>query len=115
MKKMLEYLNENVNYQHLNSDTTKQFTVVLNEPQCLPLLHNQQSTFPIESPENILPISKVKQTKKRNSRKRGKTAILTESLYKNDLQISFETAKIKEKRKRKENQRKKQVNEETII
>lgn len=51
----------------------------------VPLLHNQQSTFPIELPKNILPIPKVKQTEKRNSRKRGKTAILTESPYKNDL------------------------------
>lgn len=77
----------------MNSETTKQATVVLNEPQCSPVEHNQKSTFPIESPENILPIPKVKQTKKRNSRKRGKTAFLTESPYKNDLQISLETAK----------------------
>ncbi|CAI6356829.1 unnamed protein product [Macrosiphum euphorbiae] len=90
-------VNVNVNDQNLNSETTDQVTGVLNEPQCLPLLHNQQSTstFPIESPENILPIPKVKQTEKRNSRKRGKTAILTESPYKNDLQISLETAKKK--------------------
>ena len=46
-------VNENVNDQNLNSETTDQVTGVLNEPQCLPLLRNQQSTstFPIESPE----------------------------------------------------------------
>lgn len=100
-------VNKNVNNQHLNSETTEQVTVVLNEPQCL------KSTFPIESPENILPIPKVKQTEKRNSRKRGKTAILMESPYKNDLQISLEAAK--KNKEEKEKKRKKQVNEETII
>ncbi|XP_008189544.1 uncharacterized protein LOC100569212, partial [Acyrthosiphon pisum] len=99
-------VNENVNDQHLNSETTEQATVVLNEPQCSLALHNQQITFPIESPENILPILKVKQTEKRNSRKRGKTAILTESPYKNDLEISLETAKKNKEEKEKKRQEK---------
>lgn len=41
----------------------------------------------------------MKQNEKRNSRKRGKTAILTESPYKNDLKMSLEIMRIKKEKK----------------
>jgi hypothetical protein len=41
--------------------------------------------FPNASPEDLMPIPKSNKTTKRNSRRRGKTAILTESPYKNEL------------------------------
>ncbi|XP_025414245.1 uncharacterized protein LOC112686259 [Sipha flava] len=84
---------EKLNNQHLNLETTEQTTVVFNEPKCSSVLNDQPNTFPIESPKNILPIPQVKQTEKRNSRKRGKTAILTESPYKNNLQMSLKMTK----------------------
>lgn len=81
----------------------------MNKPQCL------KSTFPIESPENILPIPKVKQTEKRNSRKRGKTAILTESPYKNDLQISLEAAKKNKEEKEKKRKEKNKLTKRQLF
>lgn len=41
--------------------------------------------FPNSSLEDLMPIPKSNKTTKRNSRRRGKTAILTESPYKNEL------------------------------
>jgi hypothetical protein len=43
------------------------------------------SSFPNLSPEDIFPLPKVSQEQKRLSRKRGKTAILTSSPYKEEL------------------------------
>jgi len=46
---------------------------------------HRSQPFPNSSPEDLMPIPKSSKTTKRNSRRRGKTAILTESPYKNEL------------------------------
>ncbi|KAK4871825.1 hypothetical protein RN001_015949 [Aquatica leii] len=55
----------------------------------------QISTFKLTSPSNIMPVPRTTQTK-RKVRKGGKTAILTESPYKNEL---LETIKATENKK----------------
>lgn len=51
----------------------------------LPGCSHWSQPFPNSSPEDLMPIPKSNKTTKRNSRRRGKTAILTESPYKNEL------------------------------
>ena len=53
------------------------------------------SSFPNASPENLMPIPKVKQGEKRVARKRGKTAILTSSPYRAELQSAIDLKKSK--------------------
>lgn len=73
----------------MNVKTTEtHVTVGLNGPQYSWVLHNQLNIFTIELPKNILPIPKLKETEKINLRKRSKTEILTESLNKNEFQMS---------------------------
>jgi len=85
---------------------------------CSSVFNNQPSTFPIESPKNILPIPQVKQIEKRNSRKRGKTAFLTESPYKNNLEMSMEMTKkskeLKEKKIKEKNKTMKRQQFDTV-
>lgn len=60
------------------------------------------TTFKIASPENILPIPKIDQTKKRKfSKRRGKAAVLTESPYKAQLLEEQNKKKMKAPSKRK--------------
>lgn len=55
------------------------------------------------SPEALIPIPLIKQNTKRTSRKKGKTVIMTESPYKNELQesIALKAAKEEEKERKK--------------
>jgi hypothetical protein len=59
----------------------------------------KKSSFQVASPENVLPIPKSN-SMKRSNRKKGKTVIITESPYKNELQA--EKQKREEKIKAKE-------------
>ncbi|XP_050301550.1 uncharacterized protein LOC126739781 [Anthonomus grandis grandis] len=47
---------------------------------------DSEVSFKLVSPEGIIQIPKIKQTKKRVSRRRGNTAILSSSPYKNELE-----------------------------
>uniref|UniRef100_A0A6P7G065 PHD finger protein ALFIN-LIKE 4-like n=1 Tax=Diabrotica virgifera virgifera TaxID=50390 RepID=A0A6P7G065_DIAVI len=47
------------------------------------------SAFTVVSPEIIMPIPKVQEIKKRTTRKRGKTAVLTDSPYKRELEATM--------------------------
>lgn len=109
-------VNKEITNKHSNLETPNSLNPdVLNRPQCSWMPDNQPSTFPVESPEDVLPIPKVKQIEKKNSRKRGKTVILTESPYKNEMQMSLKIAQKKKRRKRKKKQRKKRDTKEKII
>lgn len=79
-------------------------------PQCswmpdtpnAPIKKPSTSSFPALSPEIVMPIPQIKATVKRVQRKRGKTAILTESPYKAELTEAIErTKKVKEAQKNK--------------
>ncbi|CAH0727622.1 unnamed protein product, partial [Brenthis ino] len=52
------------------------------------------------TPEQIMPVPKENRTSKRVSKQRGKTAIITESPYKNELLAIKKTAELKEQKKR---------------
>ncbi|XP_069698806.1 uncharacterized protein [Periplaneta americana] len=54
------------------------------------------SSFPSLSPENAMPVPKVKIGQRRVARKRGKTAILTSSPYKAQLQEAQKTKEVKQ-------------------
>ena len=60
---------------------------------------SKDTSFTFVTPEGIIPIPKIKETAKRISRKRGKTAILTSSPYKNELEESEQIKKQKLKGK----------------
>lgn len=76
------------------------------QPQCsswgdIPLAkNNANSSFPCISPEVALPIPKIS-TAKRVSRKRGKTAILTSTPYKDELEESLAARKVSVEKKEK--------------
>jgi len=53
------------------------------------------SIFPFQSPIVFIPIPNIEQDKKRVSRKRCKTPILTSSLHKNELVAAKELEKEK--------------------
>jgi len=52
-------------------------------PGCSYWQNNAEKVFPMSSPEDIQPIPKSSKTTARCSKRRGKTAILTDSPYKN--------------------------------
>lgn len=52
------------------------------------------------TPEQIMPVPKENRTCKRVSKQRGKTAIITESPYKNELLVVKKAAELKEQKKR---------------
>ncbi|XP_030757332.1 uncharacterized protein LOC115883165 [Sitophilus oryzae] len=60
---------------------------------------NKKSSFPCLSPEVALPIPKIQQTVKRANRKRGKTAILTSTPYKEELEAAAAAKKVSQKMK----------------
>lgn len=71
----------------------------------------KKSFFPCLSPEVALPIPKIQQTIKRANRKRGKTAILTSTPYKEELE---EAAAKKVPKKKKEGVKRNIANESQI-
>ncbi|KAJ8943765.1 hypothetical protein NQ318_011977 [Aromia moschata] len=86
-----------------NSNKTQnlpQFSWMLDNPNA-PIKKPNISSFPALPPEIIMPIPKLKTAVKRVQRKRGKTAILTESPYKTELTEAIErTNKVKEAQKK---------------
>lgn len=62
------------------------------------VLNSTNSAFPTASPDVLLPIPKTKCTK-RTTRKKGKTAIITESPYKAELQAEKEKKEAERKAK----------------
>ncbi|KAG8245865.1 hypothetical protein J6590_097659 [Homalodisca vitripennis] len=58
----------------------------------------ERSSFQVASPENVLPFPKSN-SMKRSNRKKGKTAIITESPYKNELQAEKQKREEKIKAK----------------
>lgn len=74
-----------------------------------------RSSFPTASPEFVLPIPKVQQDKKRVSRKKGKTTILTSSPYLEELKRAKEETKIKEAKKIERAKRKVDLQEESGV
>lgn len=59
--------------------------------------NSQDEAAFVTSPEVVVPIPLIKQTTKRTKRKRGKTVILTDSPYKNELQESIAKRTEREK------------------
>lgn len=57
------------------------------------------SAFQSASPEIVMPLPAVKQNVKRSNRKKGKTAVLTESPYKRELENALNEKKEKQKAK----------------
>lgn len=91
-------------------ETTLTVSDILNpQPQCSswPDIQTRKSSFPCLSPEVALPFPKIKGIVKRTNRKRGKTAVLTSTPYKNELEAALTSrkplGKKKEKAKRKMN------------
>ncbi|XP_050503508.1 PHD finger protein 13-like [Diabrotica virgifera virgifera] len=76
-------------------------------PQCswmpdhvqIPSAISNPTSFPTASPQHVLPIPKVEHNKKRTSRKKGKTAILTLSPYFEELKKAKEETKTKAAKK----------------
>ena len=66
---------------------------------CLPKQRTLKIKKTFVTPEGIIPVPKLKATAKGISRKRGKTAILTSSPYKNELEESEQIKKQKLKGK----------------
>jgi hypothetical protein len=65
-------------------------------------LYNEEpstASFPLQSPTDIIPIPKGGQGKKRASRQKGKTAVLTSSPYKNELVAAAGKAQVRNGRK----------------
>ena len=61
-------------------------------------LNDSATTFTV-SPEVLIPIPKVRGSAKRSNRRRGKTAILTDSPYKNELEAAIKAKEEKERAK----------------
>lgn len=59
-----------------------------NSPGCFYWQNNADKVFLLSSPEDIQPIPKSSKTTARCSKRRGKTAIHTDSTYKNELLIA---------------------------
>lgn len=57
-------------------------------------------------PEALIPVPLIKQSTKRTSRKKGKTVVMTESPYKNELQNSIALKARKEEEKERKNMKK---------
>ena len=57
---------------------------------------NDSPTAFIVSPENLIPIPKVRGSAKRTNRRRGKTAVITDSPYKNELEDAIKEKQEKE-------------------
>ncbi|XP_050512853.1 uncharacterized protein LOC126888549 [Diabrotica virgifera virgifera] len=69
------------------------------DPVQIPSATSNLTSFPTASPQHVLPIPKVEQNKKRTSRKKGKTAILTLSPYFEELKKAKEETKTKAAKK----------------
>lgn len=99
------------------SKTHKDLTQEEPQPGCssqsLSGISKPNTSFPVASPEILVPIPLIKQNVIRNKRRKGKTAILTKSSYRNELEVSIEKKrksdeeKEKKKNKQKESSRKK--------
>lgn len=94
---------------------TNQDSIIEPQPGCswMPdstnmLSSQKNSAFQATSPEALIPIPLIRQNVKRTSRKKGKTVILTDSPYKNELQDAI----AKKEEKEKEKNRKKKEREE---
>lgn len=61
-------------------------------------MNDSATTFTV-SPEVLIPIPKVRGSAKRSNRRRGKTAILTDSPYKNELEAAIKAKEEKERAK----------------
>ncbi|XP_050500719.1 uncharacterized protein LOC126880716 [Diabrotica virgifera virgifera] len=69
------------------------------DPVQIPSATSKLTSFPTASPQHVLPIPKVEHNKKRTSRKKGKTAILTFSPYFEELKKAKEETKTKAAKK----------------
>uniref|UniRef100_A0A1B6L3T1 HTH CENPB-type domain-containing protein n=1 Tax=Graphocephala atropunctata TaxID=36148 RepID=A0A1B6L3T1_9HEMI len=76
------------------------------EPIFTPQTKENTSAFHSASPEILIPIPLIKQNVKRTNRKRGKTVVLTDSPYKNELKEAIaEKARIEKEKERKKKER----------
>lgn len=78
--------------QHRNTHVVQSIRETTPEPQP-GTSKESDSSFQFVSPTAITAVPKVNQSKKRVSRKRGKTVILTSSPYKTELEVAQEKCK----------------------
>ena len=70
------------------------------QPGCSWMDNSPNSSYFMMSPKEIMPLPKEIRTTQRVSKRRGKTAIITESPYKNELLALKETKDTKEKKRK---------------